>query len=137
MFPGGSCISLLISCLSQRFFFFQKSTSFLLVTYQYNDGIYFRIFKCHSNKRRFTSNSYQNNHLESAKLCALHAKNVLTSQCALRAYVLNMPTCLECLCAHMPMCYVGLRAHVPTCLACLRVRVPTCHACLHAHVPTC
>ena len=61
---------------------------------------------------------------ESAKLHALHAKNVLVCQHALRAY---MPCVLTC--SH------ALRAYVPTCLACSRANVPcvlTCSRAKHA-----
>ena len=54
------------------------------------------------------------NNIEFAKLHALRAKNMLTCQLFLRAYML---TCLAC-----------SRAQVPTCLACshaLRAYVPT------------
>ena len=60
--------------------------------------------------------------LESAKLRALHAKNVIACQCALRAYLL--------------MCQCALHAYVPTCLACLRDHMPTCLVCLHGNVLT-
>ena len=50
--------------------------------------------------------------LESAKLRALRAKNVLTCQRALRAYV---PTCFACLRTHVSMCLVCLCGHVLTC----------------------
>ena len=95
------------------------------------------------------------------------AKNMLTSQCALHAYVLTsqrvlrtyMLTCRRALRAYMLTCqralssllftcqrilraYVHtceriLRAHVPACLACSRAHMGTCFACLHAHVATC
>ena len=52
---------------------------------------------------------------EHAKLCALRAKNVLTCQRTLSAYVPHMPSCLVC-----------LRNYVSTCLASSRGRVPTC-----------
>ena len=82
---------------------------------------------------------------ESAKLRALRAKNVLTCQRALRAYVL---TCQRAFCAYVLTCQRALRASVLPCqllcvLACqlalcaLRADVPTCLACfarLHAHV---
>ena len=61
--------------------------------------------------------------VKSAKLRALRAKNMLTCQCTLLAYVL---TCLTC-----------SRAHVPTCLACLRAHVQACFACSLAHVLMC
>ena len=60
---------------------------------------------------------------ESAKLRALRAKNVLTCQRVLRAYVLT--------------CLAWLRAHVSTCYTCSRANMPTCFACLGAHVLTC
>ena len=53
--------------------------------------------------------------IESAKLRALCAKNVLTCQRALCAYV---PTCLACLRAHVPRSLARLRAHVPCVLTC-------------------
>ena len=79
---------------------------------------------------------------ESAKLRALHAKNGLACQHALRAYVVTlqyalrayMLTCQSALRAYVLMCS---RAYVPMCLACLRAHAPTCFACLHAHVQTC
>ena len=58
---------------------------------------------------------------ESAKLHALHAKNMLICQHALCAYMLM---CQRALCA--------LRAHVPTCFACSCAHVPTCLEHLHA-----
>ena len=83
--------------------------------------------------------------VKSAKLRALRAKNMLTCQCTLLAYVLtcltcsraHVPTCLACLRAHVRMCVACLRAHVPTCLACLRAHVQACFACSLAHVPMC
>ena len=49
---------------------------------------------------------------ESAKLRALRAKNVLTCQCVLRAYVLS---CQRALRAYVPMRQRVLRAYVLTC----------------------
>ena len=49
--------------------------------------------------------------LKSAKLRVIRAKNVITCQRALRAYIL---TCQRALRAYVLTC---LRAHVPTCLA--------------------
>ena len=68
--------------------------------------------------------------VESAKLRALGARNMLACQRALRAHV---PPCLACLLA---LVLGGLRAYVPTCLAFLCAHVPTCYACLGAYVPT-
>ena len=59
--------------------------------------------------------------LESAKLGALHAKNMLACQCALHAYV------LACQCA--------LHAHVSMCFMCSHVSVPCMHTCSCANVP--
>ena len=50
---------------------------------------------------------------ESAKSCALHAKNVLTCQRVLHA---DMPCVLKCLYAN---CLACLRAHVPTNVSCV------------------
>ena len=61
--------------------------------------------------------------VESAKLRAVRAKNVLACQRASRA---NVPCVLTC--------FAFLRAHVPTCLACLCAHVPTCLACSRANV---
>ena len=61
--------------------------------------------------------------LESAKLRTLRAKNVLTCQCVLRAYV--------------PMCQRALRAYVLTCQRALRAYLLICQRALRAHVPTC
>ena len=75
-------------------------------------------------KRSSINHINLNNDNESAKLRALRAKNVLTCQGALRAYVSTSQR--------------ALHAYVPTCLACLRANVscvPTCLACLRAHVP--
>ena len=72
--------------------------------------------------------------VKSAKLRALRAKNVLTCQCTLLAYVL---TCLTCSRAHVPACLACLRAHMRMCVACLRAHVQACFACSLAHVPMC
>ena len=50
--------------------------------------------------------------VESAKLRALHAKNVFTCQRALRTYVL---TCLAWSRAHVQMCQRACCDYVPTC----------------------
>ena len=74
---------------------------------------------------------------ESAKLRAPRAKNVLTCQRVLHAYML---TCQRVLCAYVLTCYRVLCAYVLTCqhaLRALRAHVPTslaCFACLRAHV---
>ena len=60
--------------------------------------------------------------IESVKLHALRAKNVLACQCALRAYVL---TCLR-----------ALRAYTLTYLRALRASVLTCQRVLRAYVLT-
>ena len=73
----------------------------------------------------------------SAKLCALCAKNVLTCQRALRAYVVTCKRAFACLHADVPTCLACLRVHMPMCLACLLDHVVTCLPCLRAHVPTC
>ena len=76
-------------------------------------------------------------HNESAKLHALHAKNMLTCQHALCAYVLT------CSCAHLlcvlkcPRAKRALHAYVSMYLACLHAHLPMCLACLCAHLPTC
>ena len=70
--------------------------------------------------------------LESAKLRALRAKNVIPCQRALCAYV---PTCLRALCAYVLTCQRALRGYVLTCLVCLRAHVPTCFACSRTHMP--
>ena len=59
-----------------------------------NSLVFFEIFLFHE--------------MESAKLRAPRAKNVLTFQPTLRAYVLT------CQCA-LRTCFARLRAHVPTC----------------------
>ena len=64
--------------------------------------------------------------IESAKLRALPAKNVLACQRVLRAYVL---TCQRALRAYLLTCLRALRAYGPTCLACLRVNVPCVLTC--------
>ena len=101
------------------------------------------------------------NKVECAKLCALHAKNMLACQRALHAYVLiclvcllaHEPTCFVCLhaqvlralcayvltsqralCAYLLMCQCALCAYLLTCLACLCAHVPMC---LSAYVLTC
>ena len=61
--------------------------------------------------------------LESAKLRALRAKNVLTCQCALRAYVL---TCQRALRAYVHTCQRASRAYVLICQCALRAYVLTC-----------
>ena len=82
---------------------------------------------------------------ESAKLCAMCAKNVLTCKRTLRAYVL---TCQRTLHAYVLTCQRSLRALILTCrrpvnacvphgstgLACL---ILTCQRALRAHVLTC
>ena len=60
---------------------------------------------------------------ESAKLRALRAKNVLTCQRALRAYVL---TCQHVLRAHVLTWQPALHAYVFTCQRALRAYVITC-----------
>ena len=88
-------------------------------------------------------------HLESAKLHALHVENVLTylacsranGSCMLTCSHANVScmlmcsranvSCLACLCAHVPTCLACLHAHVPTSLVRLHTHVPTCLACLH------
>ena len=76
--------------------------------------------------------------MESAKLRALRAKNVLTCQRAFGAYLLMDLAFLR---VHVATCLACLRAHVATCLACFRARdVRPCvslvsmHACLYTHV---
>ena len=82
---------------------------------------------------------------ESVKLHALRAKDVLTCQRALRAYVI---TCQRALCAYMFTCQCVLHAYVLTCQLSLHAYVLTCQralsACmltyqlvLRAYVPTC
>ena len=85
---------------------------------------------------------------ESAKLCAMCAKNVLTCKRTLRAYVL---TCQRTLHAYVLTCQRSLRALILTCrrpvnacvphgstgLACLYTDVSTCFASSRTHVPTC
>ena len=94
-------------------------------------------------KRSSINHINLNNDNESAKLRALRAKNVLTCQGALRAYLSTsqralrayMLTCLACLCAHVPCVLTGSRANVscvPTCLACLRAHVPCVLTCQRA-----
>ena len=96
--------------------------------------------------------------VESAKLCALRAKNELACQRALHAYVLTcqcvlhvyMLTCQRTLRAYVLSCQHALRAYVLMCQRALRANVPcvltcsranlscvlTCLVCLHAHVKT-
>ena len=67
--------------------------------------------------------------IESAKLRALRAKNVLACQRALRVYVSCVLTYLACLHAHVPTCLAclpALRAYVLTCKCALRTYVLTC-----------
>ena len=74
---------------------------------------------------------------ESAKLRATRAKNVLTCQRALRAY---LPTCLTCLRAHVPTCLACLRANVSCVLTrqrALRAYMLTCQRALRAYVLKC
>ena len=70
--------------------------------------------------------------IESAKLRALPAKNVLVCQRVLRAYVL---TCQRALRAYLLTFLRALRAYVLTCLRALRAYVLTYLACLRANVP--
>ena len=66
---------------------------------------------------------------ESAKLCALPAKDMLACQRALHAYVrAYMPCMLTCLGA--------LHAHVPTCLACLHAYMLCVLTCSGKKVPS-
>ena len=85
---------------------------------------------------------------ESAKSCAMHAKNVLTCQRVLRAHVL---TCRYALRTQVLVCQRVLRAYVLTCqralstyvlcvstwLAYLCIHVSTCLTSSRAHVKTC
>ena len=64
---------------------------------------------------------YSNNFNESAKLRDLRAKNVLTCQRALHAYV---PTCLAFLRAHVPTCFACSRANVLVLTSLLSVSLP-------------
>ena len=73
-----------------------------------------------------------NPNMESAKLCALHAKNELTCQHALLVYVL---TCQRALRAFVFTCWRALRAYVLTCQRALRAYVLMCQRVLHAYVP--
>ena len=61
--------------------------------------------------------------LKSVKLRVIRAKNVITCQRALRAYVLT--------------CKRALRAHVLTCQRVLHTDLLRCLTCPRAHVPTC
>ena len=104
--------------------------------------------------------------MQSAKLGALGAKNMVMCQRALCAYVpcmlmcsrANVPCMLTCQCslhtyvatcqrgyvltglvylrASMPTCHACLHTHVSMYLVSLHAHVPTCYACLCAHVPT-
>ena len=62
---------------------------------------------------------------------ALRAKNVLTCQRALRAYVL---TCIRALCAYLLTCQRALRAYVFTYQCVFCAYVLTCQCALHAYV---
>ena len=86
---------------------------------------------------------------ESAKLRALHAKNVLACQLALHAYVLacsraNVPCVLTYSRAKVPCLFTCSRADVPCALTCSRANVPcvlTCQCvlratCSYVNVPT-
>ena len=75
----------------------------------------------------------------SAKLRALRAKNLLTCQRALRAYVLMYQRVMH---AYVFMCLAWLRAHVLTCFTCSRANVfcayvLTYQRVLRAYVLTC
>ena len=76
-----------------------------------------------NNHRRFIRLKFYYIFTESAKLRALRAKNVLT--------------CQHVLCAYMLPCQHALRDHVATCLACLSTNMPYVLTCSHAQVPTC
>ena len=84
--------------VGQILHFIQKNVLFEASNYKYDVS--------NSERQRAQQLVYR----EFAKLHALYAKNVLTCQHALPAYVV---TCLAC-----------LRAQVPTCLACSRANVP-------------
>ena len=73
-------------------------------------------------------------YLESAKLRVLGAKNVLTCQRALRAYVLTFQCTLG---AYVLTCQRALRAYMLTCQRALRAYVLTCQRGLRAYVLTC
>ena len=83
---------------------------------------------------RMGDNEQESATKESAKLRALHAKNVLTCQCALHAY---MPTCQHALHTYLLTCQHALHAYMFTCQHALHAYVLTCQRALHAYVLTC
>ena len=64
--------------------------------------------------------TFSNQDGESAKLCALRAKNVLACQSVLRAYVLS---CQRALHAYVLTCLRALRAYVLTCKSAILIDV--------------
>ena len=123
--------------------FFQISVNVpLIVPPDLKEVIHPIILKTINNWRNVFNKKWSHLNGESAKLRHIHAKNVLTCQRALCAYV---STCQCALCAYVPTCQRDFRACVFTCqsalrayvLTCLSVHVPTCHAYLRAHVPIC
>ena len=80
-------------------------------------------FDCFTNENMKEHNPNSPQITESAKMRALHAKNVLARQRAFLAYML---TCQRALFANVLMCQCALHIYVLTCQSALRTYVLTC-----------
>ena len=118
--------------VSTIFFSFQKSTSFLLVTYQYNDGIYFRIFKCHP----LTSAASPQTHIKITISSLLNCVPCMLKMC-LRPnvpYVLTCSTCQRALSAYVLICQCAMWDYVLTCQHALRAYVSAYQRVMRAYM---